>query len=268
MIAKYFLPLVGTLVCACQTTSPQGLGDGIEREIKLQLSGEDFTKLVTEGRSRPGYKVVDQRNYYFDASGSLHEAGLSLRIRNEGDTRHIISLKISGSSAKSHIGAYRRSEYQCLYRNNTLARQLITNERGLSELDVQNCDAIGGPSNHPLVVLDGILSSSGAGKLRDQSIGSLRIVARNQTERHVIPLVLRGNSLLMEIDKTVYPQRLVGYELEVEMPPSSLWVADEVFTMLAQRGISYRPSQFSKGELSLAIVRGDPLVKTAALDQE
>ena len=263
-----------------ESTLTQDNSRNIETELKLTLNRHSHQKIKDLFKSQKILLKVEQKNYYFDqildktTNQRLLEklnASLRLRIKNR---QGIITLKTWNNKKKNNLlepntGIIVRNEYECLLKIPSLSKSIISGGKPILDLDNQECIKTTKSQKHPLEVLVKTLSE----QLPVTRKISLAALAMNATTRYKIPINIGSQRLTLELDKTIYPDTLVGYELEVELPQQqSKLFALSVKNFLDKHEISYKTSETSKDKLTFSILDGgknkvSQLINTGALEQ-
>ena len=191
--------------------------DGKERELKLALAdGDAYRKLC--GFLKRTESEEEQSNYYFDFQGQLRALGYLLRLRLEGE---VAMLTLKGKATHQRgIFVADELEFQ------------VSVDQALEVIAGQSpLDRLGTPV---VATLTDLLGSG----FQAHCWG----VLENLRRRYRV-----GDDLLLEVDKTSFPDGSRRYEVEVESSdPESL--RQQVESLLAEAGVHWREQELTKSE--------------------
>lgn len=158
-----------------------------ERELKLLIRDVDYYSILEKSQDR-GSSFKKQINYYFDTNNfELNNLGITLRIRKENND-WLLCLKVKKQDNNFISNS---DEYE--YRVNNKA--------------FQDC------SLQPKKILNYISEEAKQILIRSIDINEIKLLGSINNERHKINIL---DSYLFELDKSVFPENNLSYELEVE----------------------------------------------------
>lgn len=194
---------------------------GEERELKLALTAEEADRL--EAAYGPPQRILHQQNTYLDArDGRLRRERIGLRLRREREgeaERYLLTLK--GPTQWSAGLAVRREDEVAL----TIAAAAVIFRDGLD------------PHAAPLAALRALAA--------DLSLGHMEPLGTMNNERTILPLPGQPG-ILLELDRSHYPDGSTACEVEVERPPGAADPAPAVRAALSTGGIAWRPQTQGK----------------------
>ena len=201
-----------------------------EQEIKIDLQSESYYRKLLESFG-PGSDEIRQDNHFFDtADRALARSGWALRIRIEAD-KAIMTLK--GKAAKSNLlHLTDRPEYSAVIPL-SVAQKYITDGLEAAILPDKFTPVL---SNIPLV----------STMFRRLHFVNFRRRAIYKTSDICLEL---------EIDRTIFADNSVDYELEIELAGEESYPAaiEAIAALLKERGI---PLKFQpEGKLARAMGR-------------
>ncbi len=180
---------------------------GKEIEIKLSLCSErDWRRLI----DHPGREsVLLQENDFYDTKDrDLEQRGWFFRVRKEwrnplclgdshqGGDSHMVILTLKGRSRRVGSAAIRPEKEKLLTKNEIAS--LLRERVSITSVWKEAFD-----------------------ELHDKSIDELVLTDRFVNERVRLKINLRNNECFLEVDKTVFEDGHVDYEVEMEMPDVS-----------------------------------------------
>lgn len=192
-----------------------------ERELKLELTEAEADRL--QAALGPPQRILHQENTYLDSrDGRLRANGIGLRMRceREGETaRYMLTLK--GPTQWSAALAVRSEE----------------------ELELTAASAT--------AILRGGLDP------RESPLASLRAMAADLALPHLLSLGAMTNertilrlpeepTILLELDRSRFPDESTACELEVELPPTAEDIVASVRAALTGCGVDWRPQTRGK----------------------
>jgi uncharacterized protein YjbK len=158
----------------------------IERETKLQVSGDDFQRLRSAGRIQG---VADQLNVYYDSSDRLSRSCSTFRVRFSPGHPPLVTLKLPHNEQEG-------------------IRESIEIE------DIARRPIFKGSVRGRCLVVESDLPYPVAATLRELGIEELRRVGWMRNTRWVI--TLPEDPTPIELDETHLPDGTVLYEAEIE----------------------------------------------------
>ena len=169
-----------------------------EIEIKLDLQNEDnYLKLIDCFDA--GGKSVRQSNYFFDTgSNALLKLGWACRIRIEDDKRAFLTLK--GSRKKSEGGPAVRTEIE---EKMDLIKAGESIEHGFDISDL----------------------TDELRRIPEIAIEDEKLFKKLSFENHrtSISYILADKSINLEVDRTIFPDGSIDYEVEIELAEMSTY---------------------------------------------
>ena len=211
-----------------------------ERELKLKLSAAEAEKLADI--LGPPVETIEQLNYYLDtADGALRSHRQMVRLREESivrspihslpEIRFVLTLK-GGSQTDGLISVRNEQEMtvEAVAAKNILATGLL-----LEDAPLENLRQVGIDLGVPTIYNQGLLKNR-------RQMFDLNVL---------IPLASKTPSeIQMALDRSIYPDKSVDFEAEIELP-SSLTAFPEGFVrrlalLFSGAGINWAPGNTSK----------------------
>ncbi|MCA9522984.1 MAG: CYTH domain-containing protein [Myxococcales bacterium] len=190
-----------------------------EHELKFALEDETDYERLSASLGAP-HERLEQRNFYLDSPGGrLRGARVMLRVRVT-QTSSVLALK--RQLARPEDGYFRMYEEEV---------ELHHPWRGDLEVLAQI----------PLVTQ----------LAHDLGIECLVVVGEMQNLRLCYP----RESFLLELDRTLFPDGSVDFEIEAETDEPAV-VADEIAMLCASAGARFRPQTLSKFQRFLQRLKG------------
>jgi len=248
---------VATLILPCTKAM-------VEAEFKIQLNEQSYQEIVRdafqeeESFNESLINSFNQSNHYYDTSELLFKKnGVNIRVRTY-EAKAIFSLKVKGKNdfrslklkadnMGKEVKLRTRDEYQCAT-SLEMANKVFEGKARVFDLDSSICEVTEDSIEHPLVILKDIVKNGlyiSVAEKRDVRIDEIVKIGGNSTTRNVIPLVLRGQVVNAEVDKTIFPGGYTGYELELEVSDEMAKNEDEVREELSNF-LSFYQEDFSK----------------------
>jgi chromosome partitioning protein len=216
--------------------APRPHADGREVEIKAALSGESaataLLAALPPGSPAPG-PAREQLNHLFDTPrGALRAAGLALRLREEGGH---FTLTAKGPSAANGDAAVADRPEEEVTLDAGWAYDLLGGRR--SPLDVLRTRLA--PARPAL--LDALEAAAGNKHL--QRAASFRNVRRRVGPVRLAAGEAEPVELVLELDRTEFPDGRIEHEVEAEVPPEKAGDAQRALEQLfAQAGLPWAPA--------------------------
>ena len=238
-----------------------------ETQLKYIISESEYKILMDYYGKNPIAEQYVQKNYYFDTKDLfMKKNGASLRVRLN-KIGHSLNLKIdsvgTGILKKnlSNNPVFERDEYDCEFAEQSkLPEDLIAGKKTIDSVTEADCKNSINTTLHPVKALDlfieaikkrykkGVISASAK---RMQSLAS------NETARMEITLSIAGGSVPMTVDRTVFPDKYFGYEVEFDLKGKTdgeKYKAEIEKLLKTKHNCQIRPSQYSKSTLTFLII--------------
>jgi len=194
---------------------------GLERELKYQLTKQDYLKLRQILKNRPHHSEK-QKNFYFDnKERSLQRRKIGLRIRFCPNKKPVLTVKFSAKRGKGPSHYKIRHEHESLL-TLSQAQKLVQNRMELTQLSIR-----------PVRLLR---TEIGA-----QPLSRLKRFGKIVTLRTRYRL---AQNLCLELDRFTIQRRTL-YELEVETPLPQK-TDKKIRQLLKDHTIRCRPLEQSK----------------------
>lgn len=185
-----------------------------ERELKLLIRDVDYYNILELAQKKGNF--IKQINYYFDTNNfELNKLGITLRFRKE-NYDWLLCLKV-----KKHNNSFITNSDEYEYRVNYLAFQ---------ECSVQ-----------PNRILNYISEEAKQILLNCIDINEVKLLGSIKNERQKINI----DSYLIELDKSVFPENNLSYELEVE-GVNSQEECNQIINFLESSGVKLTVNRKSK----------------------
>ncbi len=171
-----------------------------EIELKYQIAGlADFNRLLTTLKKRAAGSVdtLEQKNIFFDTRAlDLRKHRVSLRLRREDETYYLCVKKSGSDNTLDTLSVREEFETQISAHSADLIRtQQISPLETLAQLGDSNLD----------IILENFLTTD------------LYIIGSFVNTRTRIPIIFDTHKILIELDKTTYPDKSVIFEMEIEL---------------------------------------------------
>jgi len=195
---------------------------GLEREFKLRLPGAAHAAVARRFADWPAARVR-QTNHFFDtAGGALRAARLALRLREE-DGRFALALK--GPELPAAGGLAVRAEVERAL-GAAEARAVLAGERAALDL---------------LAEEGGALVAEARARVAGQPLLRIGGFENERLRLGPRPFPAGAAPVVLELDRTRFPDGTLEHELELELPegadPAAL--ADALQALCAELGIPF-----------------------------
>jgi uncharacterized protein YjbK len=194
----------------------------IEREVKIRLAAEEACRLA-EALGCP-LRTTHQRNHYLDTpGGALRRRGYGLRLRTEQESHKIQRFLLTLKGPTTIRGVVTEREEQEIEVDRATAEAILAEKVELPRLGLH---------------LPGALSAS-------PTPLALICLGASENERRTFRLGLdsarnSGTGLVLELDRTTFPDGSVDYEAEIEMQDlAAPFPEAAVRALLARAGVAW-----------------------------
>lgn len=195
---------------------------GDEIEIKLDLGNElNYNKLLNFFVEKKS--VIKQENFFYDSPDlGLSRIGWALRIRREEKN---LTATLKGKSIKNIEGLTIRPEIE---------ERFATNQ--VMDLSAETIDLNNLPENIQSMIK------------RLLPIGELKQVLHFDNFRTTVELKDADRIIILEIDRTIFPDNSVDYELEIELADKNMYESTKIIIdgILEKQQIPVREQILSK----------------------
>lgn len=190
-----------------------------EIEIKYRVANQkalDALEACARGifpRARP--KEVHQTNFFFDTNElKVRKKGLGVRLRQQ-DKKYILTLKGPHGDKKSKPSKVtQRLEFEVELKKKQ-ALELLSGEHDIIWV-VEHLDGIDAKMTKTRDHLLSLVKEVCAKK-------ELMLIGSFTNIRRILPIVVDGHKMKLEFDRTLFTNKPVHYEVELEIP-SMAWL--------------------------------------------